>query len=71
MRVVVPIAFEVEGLEDHEMSTAEAHGAAELAAYDYLAFVLETTQGRAQEDVEVHGEGYGKCRVALKGPDDG
>lgn len=73
-KVTVLIAFEVEGLEDEgeglvEMTASEAQSAANMAAFDYLTFVLEETQGHSQEAVEVHADGYGKARVRLLGPD--
>ena len=64
MKVKIGIEFEVEGLEE-ELDEEQAKCAASVAAWDYLAFVEISSYSTDTEWVEVHLDGYGKCRVRV------
>lgn len=64
MRVRILVEFDVQPLEDDELTENDAKAAASHAAWNYLA--LEKTAGYdGVESVNVHVDGYGKCRVSL------
>lgn len=70
MRVSISIQFDVEPVndEDGDLSKNQAEGAADWAAWNYLALCTEVTQGTIAEEVEVHAEGFGPCTVRLVEP---
>ncbi len=61
--------FEVEAVSDDpefgELTEDQARCAAGLAAFHYMTFVLEETQGRSTDTVTVDVDGFGECRVKL------
>lgn len=69
MRVSIPVVFEVESLEDDdetgELTTKIAESAADLAAFNFLSFVKVSGITTDSDDVEVHVDGFGKCKVRL------
>lgn len=70
MKVKIPIEFEVEPVdveEGDEMSEGNARDAADLAAWHHICFAEHTgtSHMREEEVVEVHVDGFGKCRVRL------
>jgi len=69
MRVAIPISFEVESLEDAdesgELTQKIAESAADLAAFNYLSFVKVSGFTTDSDAVEVHVDGFGKCKVCL------
>lgn len=69
MRVKIEIEFEIEtDVDDDELTEDVAKTAAELAAFDYLAFVKISGQSTDSERVEVHVDGFGECFVRLVEP---
>lgn len=65
MRVTLKINFDVEGLEEEELTKNTAIAAAEQAVYDYLSFVKIAGYSSDTEYVEVFVDGFGKCNVSL------
>lgn len=66
MKVMLPVAFEVESLEaPDELTSLEAQSAAEQAVWDYLAFVKVGGYSTDSKEVEVHVDGHGPCKVRL------
>ena len=69
MKVQFPVNFEVEPVEPledgDELTKNQAMDAADLAVFNFLAFVEESTQGHEVDSVEVHVDGFGPCRVSL------
>jgi hypothetical protein len=65
MIVTIPIKFNVESNEDEKITMMHAREAAEMAAYDYLAFCEISGYSGSTESVEVHVEGFGKCSVRM------
>lgn len=64
MKVSVPIDFEVES-DEGEVDREIAEVAAFQASYDYLSFTKISGYSTDSEEVEVHIDGFGKCRVRL------
>jgi hypothetical protein len=68
MKVKILIEFEVEGIDEaigHRLDEAIAKGAASQAAYDYLSFCTVSGVNTDTEEVTVHVDGYGTCKVRL------
>ena len=68
MKVKIAIEFEVEPADDDccdELTENEAKSAASVAAYDYLSLVKVSGYSGDSESVEVHVDGFGKCRVSI------
>ena len=68
MKVRILIEFDVESLEDEEEDEDEftenvAKGAASQAAWDHLT--LSRNGVNLADDVEVHVDGFGRCRVKV------
>ena len=65
MKVKILIEFEVRGTEDDDGIEDEiiAESAAKLAAFDHLCF--SNTGESVVEEVEVHVDGHGTCRLKL------
>ena len=66
MIVTIPVEFNVESLEDEEITVEQAKDAAVTAAYDYLTFCEIGGYSTDTESVEIHVEGFGKCSVSLE-----
>ncbi|RPJ59094.1 MAG: hypothetical protein EHM12_07220 [Dehalococcoidia bacterium] len=68
MLVSIPVAFEVESLEnddENELTKKIAASAADLAAFNYLSFTKVSGVTTDSETVEVHVDGFGKCKVRI------
>jgi len=65
MKVSIPVEFIVTTEEDGELFEDVAEVAAEQAAFDFLAFVKVSGYGSSVESVNVHVDGFGKCKVAI------
>lgn len=65
MKVKIMVEFDVDGLEDHELTESDARSAASQAAYDYLTFCTVSGYNDDADEVEVTADGYGKCSVRL------
>ena len=67
MKVKIAIEFEVEAVGDDEDELTEniAKSAASVAAYDYLSLVRISGYTSDESSVEVHAEGFGKCKVSI------
>ena len=66
MKVRIRVEFEVEPVDDHEgFDVKVARGAASQAAYDFLSLSDDTGYAGDTESVEVHVDGFGKCRVSI------
>jgi hypothetical protein len=67
LKTRILIEFDVEPLEEDlgegEFNEQIAKGAASQAAFDFLTFC--TVSGVNTDSVEVHVDGFGKCRVKL------
>ena len=69
-RVSGPVVFDVESLEDEdegELTMRIAESAADLAVFNFLSFVKVSGVTTDSETVEVHVDGFGKCKVRLAG----
>ena len=63
VKVKFEVEFEVEGPEDEEVQEKDAENAVELAVFDFLTL---TRNGQdVAEDVVVHVDGLGECKVRL------
>ena len=67
----VTIQFQVRGPDGEEISDNEAWAAADLAHWNNLALMLESTRGGEVESVDVHVDGCGLCKVTLVHPGGG
>ena len=68
MKVRILIEFDVESMsseDDNPLTEDHAKSAASQAAYDYLALVKVSGYTSEAESVEVHADGFGRCRVKL------
>lgn len=70
MQVKILVQFEVETDETDEGEPLElteqvAKNAAEQAAFDFLSFCTVSGVNTDTEEVEVHVDGFGKCKVRL------
>lgn len=68
MLVSIPVAFEVESLEnddENELTQKIAASAADLAAFNFLSFTKVSGITPDSDEVEVHVDGFGKCKVRI------
>jgi hypothetical protein len=65
MKVTIPVSFEVETGEDDELTEQVAKSAAGQASFDFLSFCTVSGVNTDTEEVEVHVDGFGKCKVKL------
>jgi hypothetical protein len=68
MKVKIGIEFDVEPLEEvepGEFNENVAKGAASMAAFDYLTFCEISGVRTDTDEVTVHVDGFGECRVRL------
>jgi hypothetical protein len=69
MKTKILIEFDVEPLEEDlgedEFDERVAKGAASMAAFDFLTFCTVSGVNTDTDAVEVHVDGFGKCRVKL------
>ena len=65
MKVKILVEFEVESLEDEDLTENHAKGAASMATYDYLSLVKVSGYTSDTPVVQVHVDGFGECRVSL------
>jgi hypothetical protein len=65
MQVKIEVQFEVETDEDDELTEQQAKDAASLAAFHHLTLIEVSGVTTDTEEVEVHVDGFGKCRVRL------
>lgn len=66
MKATIPVTFEVESLEaPDELTSLEAQSAVEQAVWDYLSFVKISGYTSDSDEVEVHVDGHGPCKVRL------
>jgi hypothetical protein len=69
MKVKILIEFDVENKEpeagEDEFNEQIAKCAASMAAYDFLSFCTVSGVNTDTDEVEVHVDGYGKCKVRL------
>lgn len=66
MKVKIWIEFEVEAVDDDEELTEDiAKSAASVAAYDFLSFVKVSGMSTDSEQVDVHVDGFGECKVSI------
>jgi hypothetical protein len=61
MKTKILVEFDVQDVEDE----AVAKAAASLAAYHFLTFCTVSDMNTDTDEVEVHVDGYGKCKVRL------
>lgn len=69
MQVKIEVQFEVESAEpddgETELTEQVAKDAAASAAFDFLSFCTVSGVNTDTEEVEVHVDGFGKCKVRL------
>lgn len=70
MRVKIPVEFEVE-TDEADFEERHAKDAAAQAAFDYLSFCTVSGVNTDTDEVEVHVDGFGKCKVRLAKSEDG
>lgn len=58
------VEFIVES-DEEELSETQAKSAASQAAYDFLSFCTVSGVNTDTEEVTVHVDGFGECRVRL------
>lgn len=61
MKVKILIEFDVPDTDDEDV----AKSAASMAAYDYLSFCTISGVNTDTDEVEVHVDGHGDCKVRL------
>lgn len=64
MKVSIQVAFEVES-DEGGLDEIIARSAAEQASFDFLSFCTVSGVNTDTDEVEVHVDGFGKCRVRL------
>ena len=65
MRVSILVEFEVESVEGEELTENQAKDAADLARHHFLTFCTVSGYNTDTDEVTVHVDGFGECRVRL------
>ena len=64
MKVKILVEFDVEG-DGEGFNEGVAKAAASLSAYNFLTFCKVSGRNTDVDEVEVHVDGYGECKVRL------
>lgn len=65
MKTKILIEFDVEADDQDGFDENVAKAAASVAAYEFLTFCLVSGVNTDTDEVEVHVDGFGPCRVRL------